>query len=279
MQKRTRVSIYSIWRVIYPMILYMLLQSMIMAVGMMALSLFLPELAQNAGSSIENWSDTAVSFLLLSSALSVILFGFLYRADCEERLEYRQVRAPQRMDGNSILWISVASIAFSMVGNNLIDISPLPELSGSYEETSAMLMSGSLILQLLCVGILAPIVEEILMRGIIFGRLHDMMRPAWAIFWGGLLFGIFHGNIVQGVYASFFGWFLCWLMERFGTIKATCLSHMVSNMAVTLIVGTSLYNQIFENDIVFWVVTIAAAVFFVMAIFLLSIHREEERIL
>ena len=94
------------------MILYMLLQSMIMAVGMMALSLFLPELAQNAGSSIENWSDTAVSFLLLSSALSVILFGFLYRADCEERLEYRQVRTPQRMDGNSILWISVASIAF-----------------------------------------------------------------------------------------------------------------------------------------------------------------------
>ena len=50
-------------------------------------------------------------------------------------------------------------------------------------------------------------------------------------------------------------------------------------MAVTLIVSTSLYNQIFENDIAFWVVTIAAAVFFVMAIFLLSIHREEERIL
>ena len=276
MQKRTRVSVYNIWRVIYPMILYMLLQSMIMAVGMLAISLFFPELAQNAGTSVENWSDLAVSFLLLSSAVSVVLFGFLYRADCSERLEYREERAPRQLDGNSVLWISVASIAFSMVGNNLIDISPLPELSGSYEETSAMLMSGSLILQLLCVGILAPIVEEILMRGIIYGRLRDMMRPAWAIFWGGLLFGIFHGNIVQGVYAACFGWFLCWLMERFGSIKATCLSHMVSNMAVSLIVSTSLYNRIFENDIVFWVVTIAAAVFFVMAILLLSIHREEE---
>ena len=258
------------------MILYMLLQSMIMAVGMMALSLFLPELAQNAGTSVENWSNLAVSFLLLSSAVSVVLFGFLYRADCEERLEYREMRTPRRLDGNSILWISVASIAFSMVGNNLIDISPLPELSGSYEETSAMLMSGSLILQLLCVGILAPIVEEILMRGIIFGRLRDMMRPAWAIFWGGLLFGIFHGNVVQGVYASFFGWFLCWLMERFGSIKATCLSHMVSNMAVTLIVSTSLYNQIFENDIVFWIVTAAAAAVFALAIFLLAMHRDDE---
>ena len=239
------------------MILYMLLQSMIMAVGMMAISLFFPQLAQNAGSSVENWSDTAVSFLLLSSALSVILFGFLYRADCSERLEYREVRAPRRLDGTSILWISVASIAFSMVGNNLIDISPLPELSGSYEETSAMLMSGSLILQLLCVGILAPIV-------------------AWAIFWGGLLFGIFHGNIVQGVYASFFGWFLCWLMERFGSIKATCLSHMVSNMAVSLIVSTSLYNRIFENDIAFWIVTAAAAAVFALAIFLLATHQEPE---
>ena len=194
------------------MILYMLLQSMIMAVGMLAISLFFPELAQNAGTSVENWSNLTVSFLLLSSAVSVILFGFLYRADCVERLEYREECVHRRLDGNSILWISVASIAFSIVGNNLIDISPLPELSGSYEETSAMLMSGSLILQLLCVGILAPIVEEILMRGIAYGRLRDMMRPAWAIFWGGLLFGIFHGNIVQGVYAACFGWFLCWLM-------------------------------------------------------------------
>lgn len=258
------------------MILYMLLQSMIMAVGMLAISLFFPELAQNAGTSVENWSDLAVSFLLLSSAVSVVLFGFLYRADCSERLEYREKRAPRQLDGNSVLWISVASIAFSMVSNNLIDISPLPELSGSYEETSAMLMSGSLILQLLCVGILAPIVEEILMRGIIFGRLRDMMRPAWAIFWGGLLFGIFHGNIVQGVYAACFGWFLCWLMERFGSIKATCLSHMVSNMAVSLIVSTSLYNQIFENDIAFWIVTAAAVAVFVLAILLLASHREDE---
>ena len=214
------------------MILYMLLQSMIMAVGMMALSLFLPELAQNAGSSVENWSDTAVSFLLLSSALSVILFGFLYRADCEERLEYREMRTPRRLDGNSILWISVASIAFSMVGNNLIDISPLPELSGSYEETSAMLMSGSLVLQLLCVGMLAPIVEELVMRGLLYERLREFMKPKWAIFLGGVLFGVFHGNLVQGIYAACSGWFLCWLMETYHSLKATVLSHMVSNLAV-----------------------------------------------
>lgn len=258
------------------MILYILLQSMIMAVGVLAISLAFPELAQNIGTSEENWSDTAVGLLLLSSAVSVVLFGFLYRADCAERLEYRNVRTPRRLDGNSILWISVASIAFSMVGNNLIDISPLPELSGSYEETSAMLLSGNLILQLLCVGILTPIVEEILMRGILYGRLRDMMRPAWAIFWGGLLFGIFHGNIVQGLYASFFGWFLCWLMERFGSIKATCLSHMVSNTAVSLIVSTSLYSRIFENAIAFWIVTAAASAVFALAIFLLANHQEPE---
>ena len=45
---------------------------------------------------------------------------------------------------------------------------------------------------------------------------------------------------------------------------------MVSNLAVTLIVSTSLY----ENDMVFWIVTAAAAAVFALAIFLLATHQE-----
>ena len=111
------------------------------------------------------------------------------------------------------------------------------------------------VLQLLCVCMLAPIVEELVMRGLLYERLREFMKPKWAIFLGGVLFGVFHGNLVQGIYAAWCGWFLCWLMETYHSLKATVLSHMVSNLAVTLIVSTSLY----ENDMVFWIVTAAAA--------------------
>ena len=176
----------------------------------------------------------------------------------------------RRMTGRDACLIAAASIAFSIAGNNLVNISPLPELSDSYEETSAMLMSGSLVLQLLCVGMLAPIVEELVMRGLLYERLREFMKPKWAIFLGGVLFGVFHGNLVQGIYAACCGWFLCWLMETYHSLKATVLSHMVSNLAVTLIVSTSLYNQI----MVFWIVTAAAAAVFALAIFRLATHQE-----
>ena len=179
----------------------------------------------------------------------------------------------RRMTGRDACLIAAASIAFSIAGNNLVNISPLPELSDSYEETSAMLMSGSLVLQLLCVCMLAPIVEELVMRGLLYERLREFMKPKWAIFLGGVLFGVFHGNLVQGIYAACSGWFLCWLMETYHSLKATVLSHMVSNLAVSLVV-----SRLYYNDRSFLIVTVAAGVVFGWAVLqLCRNHPEPEK--
>lgn len=92
------------------------------------------------------------------------------------------------------------------------------------------------------------------------------MRPRWAIFLGGILFGVFHGNLVQGVYAACFGWFLCWLMETYHSLKVTVLSHMVSNLAVSLVVSSNFYEKLCDNDISFVIVTAAAGAVFVWAV-------------
>ena len=158
----------------------------------------------------------------------------------------------------------------ALAGNQLVNLTPLMELSENYVETSEALSAGNAWLELFCVGVLMPVAEEVVMRGLVYGRLRDMMRPLPAILWSALFFGLFHGNLVQGIYAACCGWFLCWLMETYHSLKATVLSHMVSNLAVTLIVSTSLYNQI----MVFWIVTAAAAIVFALAIFLLATHQE-----
>ena len=257
----------------YPMALYVIIQNVVVAAGMVVARLFFPHVLSEATTSVSAWSDLYVTFLTVSAVISTVLFGMLYRTDIRKRA-WRMTSdmdgGKRRMTGRDACLIAAASIAFSIAGNNLVNISPLPELSDSYEETSAMLMSGSLVLQLLCVGMLAPIAEELVMRGLLYERLREFMKPKWAIFLGGVLFGVFHGNLVQGIYAACCGWFLCWLMETYHSLKATVLSHMVSNLAVTLIVSTSLYNQI----MVFWIVTAAAAAVFALAIFRLATHQE-----
>ena len=45
-----------------------------------------------------------------------------------------------------------------------------------------------------------------------------------------LLFGIYHGNVLQGAYGFFMGILLAWVMERRRTISAPVLMHMSANM-------------------------------------------------
>lgn len=260
----------------YPMALYVIIQNVVVAAGMVVARLFFPHVLSEATTSVSVWSDLYVTFLTISAVISTMIFGMLYHSDLQKRAWQTDPEVPEekrRLTGRDACLIAAASIAFSIAGNNLVNISPLPELSESYEETSAMLMSGSLMLQLLCVGILAPVVEELVMRGLLYERLREFMKPKWAIFLGGVLFGVFHGNLVQGIYAACCGWFLCWLMETYHSLKATVLSHMVSNLAVSLVV-----SRLYYNDRSFLIVTVAAGVVFGWAVLqLCRNHPEPEK--
>ena len=50
-----------------------------------------------------------------------------------------------------------------------------------------------------------------------------------------LLFGLYHGSVVQGVYAFFLGLGAAWLLQRFGTLLAPWLFHMAANLISVLL--------------------------------------------
>jgi|GEM_PF-2171503 len=83
----------------------------------------------------------------------------------------------------------------------------------------------------LYVGLFAPIVEEIIFRGLLL----RLMRPygkTFAILTSAFLFGMFHGNIVQSPYA-----FLVGLVLGYITVEYSIGWAMVLHMANNLILG------------------------------------------
>ena len=46
----------------------------------------------------------------------------------------------------------------------------------------------------------------------------------------GLIFGIYHGNMVQGIYASILGTAFAWILEMSGNIYSSMLLHMGANI-------------------------------------------------
>ncbi|MCI5509466.1 MAG: CPBP family intramembrane metalloprotease [Eubacterium sp.] len=115
--------------------------------------------------------------------------------------------------------------------NDLIDISGLNELFPAYSNLSENLVAGQPVwLQFLTIGILAPVAEELVFRGLIFARLKEWMKPWLAMILSALIFGVYHGNIVQFVYAFFMGLILALIYYRTGTLLTCIAAHVVANL-------------------------------------------------
>lgn len=82
---------------------------------------------------------------------------------------------------------------------------------------------------------LAPIYEEYVFRKLIVERT-IRYGQATAVLVSGLMFGLFHGNFNQFIYAFTLGAFLAFLYAKTGKLKVTIAIHMIFNSVGGLIV-------------------------------------------
>ncbi|WP_459129061.1 CPBP family intramembrane glutamic endopeptidase [Guggenheimella bovis] len=79
----------------------------------------------------------------------------------------------------------------------------------------------------------APIIEEIVFRGYIQARL-EKANPYGAIVLSAILFGLYHGNLPQGIFATFLGLILGYISYRYGLVYAI-LFHFINNFGITVL--------------------------------------------
>lgn len=166
-------------------------------------------------------------------------------------------RRPMPMVAYALLMMG--SVTLCIVANNLINLSNLATVSQAYQESSNSLYSIGFVAQIIGLGMITPIAEEFLFRGVIYKRLRNYLKPAMAIFWSALLFGVYHGNVVQLIYAFVCGVMLAWAYEKFGTIKAPILAHICMNITSLVLSQYNLFLWMFEDPIRLTVVTVGAS--------------------
>ncbi len=115
----------------------------------------------------------------------------------------------------------------------------------------------------LYIGLLAPISEEILFRGLILRQLEPYGKK-FAIFASSFLFGIFHGNLVQTPYAFLVGLVLGYVAMEFNVLWAMVL-HMINNLLLgdtllRLIASLSELTQEIIFAVVIWGFALGAVV-------------------
>lgn len=124
-----------------------------------------------------------------------------------------------------------------------------------FEQYNALIENSGVaefgLLPLLATSIAAPLGEEIVFRGLTLHFAQKFTRRFWlANTLQALLFGIFHGNLVQGVYAFCLGLLLGWLYSLFHIIGPCILLHCVFNASSLL---ADLYFSLFPEAWGVWV--------------------------
>jgi membrane protease YdiL (CAAX protease family) len=93
-----------------------------------------------------------------------------------------------------------------------------------------------LIIGVMAVG-LAPLVEELIFRGLFFPVLRDLELPRMAWLGTSVFFGLIHGNAAAFLPLTLFGLFLAWLYHRTGNLLASIVAHALFNLIPFVLVA------------------------------------------
>lgn len=227
---------YKIWRIVYPIGIhygFMVLVSSIWSLAVVAIQMSLYG-NMDAESIMKLVLKQNNLMILVSSSITLPIVGWLYRKDETKRKVLaipKRLMVSEKFGIGQMVLVAVFSIVSSTVLNQLIAVTGLHEMFDTYAEMAEYLFDPQLaVVNIISVGILAPIVEELVFRGLIYRRMRDYVSLPAAILVSSAIFGIYHGNVVQAIYATLLGIILALLYERYKTIWAPILAHMAANI-------------------------------------------------
>lgn len=258
-----------IWQVVYPMGLYYLITFVVAQAG--AVILYSWYTMKNAASSVGEMQALLMQHTIwlngIAAFLAIIPMTLLYQRDQRVRtrgITGRKAKTRRRVHGGTYAMTVLFAVTASQVLNDLINYSGLADLFPAYPELQSAIFDGqSIIVLCITVGILAPIAEEILFRGLVFKRLQDYTGNGWAVLISGLLFGIYHENMIQFVYAGLLGFAFAMLMCRTDSLKVVITAHAAANLWSLL--GKSLVNALAATHVMAY--SILLGIFVILALF------------
>jgi len=123
------------------------------------------------------------------------------------------------------------------------------------------------------IAVIPPLVEEFAFRGIILSRLRKY-GDGFAVIASALLFGIYHGNLVQLPFAFLCGLIFGFLVLRTRNLLLPILIHAVNNgISVTLELLQGCYGEAFANT-VYGILFIAILILAIVSTVFLAIKEK-----
>ncbi len=216
-----------IWNVISPVIVLFVLYFGVIYGGMILAS----------GLSSKPLDDTMGKYFSIVVAVALVIITIVeylcfFKKDyvVQDRLLYRK---PVYF---AVLFILGA--AFSHGLNLLVSLFNINGIFGDYQAVENEIFAPGVVLVIIRALILAPIAEELVFRGLVFRRMKGYTNFWIAAVVSSVLFGLYHMNLAQGIYAFLFGILLCLVYRAFENLFAPIMLHFSANLLSVILTYT-----------------------------------------
>ena len=168
------------------------------------------------------------------------------------------------------LLVSLMTLAAGYISDPVVTL--LPEMPEFLEQALESMVSGNVLINLLCVSVFAPFFEEWLCRGMVLrGLLARNVKPVWAILFSAFFFAFIHLNPWQAIPAFLLGCLFGYVYYKTKSLSLTMLMHCVNNtLAVVLGQIDSLKDMKSWMDVLepqlFWIIFAACVLVLVLGV-------------
>lgn len=271
----------SVWRVLYPLLTY---EGIIYLINTMAEILLLAAVIREGDAlpvSIEDYlklletvlireASWRYELLMIAAAVTLPILILYIRMDRKRLYPNGNVPVPPKVEPIHYIAVALAGLSACYVVNNLMLASGLLQADTAYAEAYEQVFQGKFALEILGVGILIPIVEELIFRKLMYGRMKEFLPVVWAGVLSSICFGLTHGTMVQSIYSFLLALMMVYFYEKFQDIKAPILVHMISNLIAVISEETGFLDGIYANTGLFYgstcvmAVVLAGSIYWVM---------------
>ena len=249
-----------IWRILYPALIFLAVQvvttfaaSLIAGLSYIFRELMTGQTALDETAVmdvvLQYISNNLMLIVLISNIVNFFVFMPMWRAT-------RKHLEPRR-DNNIIVTAILTTCffaGFNIIQMFLFSVTDVIKFFPSYEDAAIIIAGDHFIVQLIAIGVAAPVVEELIFRGVIMGRMTWL--PVWAaVLIQAALFGIAHMNLFQGLYAFIAGIMLALLYVKYRSLTLAIIGHMAFNLASVLL------GEFLEEDAVLAALLVVAVSF------------------
>lgn len=249
------------WNVLSPLIVYYVgfnLCYMLIAAGI--------QVSADQGSASQTWLyDNSVLVFSLCRMCSMIAgMAAVFPMFRKETVDWKgSVRLP-------VLTVGILAVAMALGTNILFSLLHITELSKSFADVAGQQFMVPIWQGLLLFGVVSPLAEEIVFRGVIYNRLKKYF-PVWiAILTSAVLFGGYHGNLVQGIYGFLLGTVIAWLYEVAGKFRIPVMFHAFANISVFLMT----YDSDITAAINTWINFLIFAIISISTLFFMGTRKK-----